>query len=54
LSLDPFCQRNLFGFMPWDFFFQNRWPVPLGLFKGFWHSPQFWLQDSVVDYPDSS
>ena len=54
LSLDPFCQRHLFGLMPWDFFFQNRWPVPLGLFKGVWHSPQFWLQDRVVDYPDSS
>ena len=23
LSLDTFCQRSLFGFMPWDFFFQN-------------------------------
>ena len=47
-------KESLFGFMPWDFFFQNWWPVQLGSFEGFLHSHKFWLHDSVVDYPDPS
>ena len=39
---------------PCGFFFQNSWPVRRGSFEGCWYSAQFWLQYSVVDYPDSS
>jgi hypothetical protein len=35
LSLGTFCQRSLFGFMPWNLVFQNWWPVRLGSFEGF-------------------